>query len=52
MTRFCHSMSGLTPPSVPMISNVAWLKKVDDDVRKFEREKAERAGHGNGSDHE
>ena len=31
---------------------VVWLKKVDDDVRKFERENAERAGHGNGTVHE
>ena len=26
---------------------MAWFKKVDDDVRKCEREKAERAGRGN-----
>jgi len=26
---------------------MAWLKKVDDDVRKCERKKAEQAGRGN-----
>ena len=28
---------------------MAWLKKVDDDVRKCEREKAERVGRDKGT---
>jgi hypothetical protein len=37
------SMSGLTRGSLVVISNIwmAWLKKVDHDVRMCEREKAE-----------
>ena len=45
---FVISMSGLTHPSVVRDQQyVAWLKKVDDDVRKSDIDKAER-GNGTG----
>ena len=31
---------------------MAWLKRVDDDVRKCEREKVERAGRDKGTGYE
>ena len=44
------SMSGLTRGSLVVISNM--VKKVDEDVRNYERAKADRAGRDKGTDRE
>jgi len=52
-THFCHFHEWIDTSISPRDQQyVAWLKKVDYDVRKSGIEKAERAGRGNGTDHE
>ena len=52
-THFCHFHEWIdTSISRRDQQYVAWLKKVDDDVRKCEREKAEWAGRDKGTGRE
>jgi len=52
-THFCHFHEWIDTSISPRDQQyVAWLKKVDYDVRKSGIEKAERAGRGNGTGRE